>query len=295
MTERIEAMGYGPKSHYKKMVNKLIVRVCLTAFWAAMLISCRTAINFLEPDSPRYSGAFTEKAPVYKDTLTVVSFNVKFSGNINRAISELNTYEPLKNADLILLQEMDNEDTRQIAEALRYNYVYYPASIHPHHDKEFGNAILTKWPITQDAKVMMPFEDSRTKTRRIAVQATLDIGEFQVLAYSTHLATIWSGEEKRKLQEDAILQSVPQQYPYVIIGGDFNTMTGGRLENLDEKFTQHGYIRATKGIGKTVKAWPFKFQADHIFIKGFQRVDSGKIKESDASDHVPIWVTLKRE
>ena len=260
-----------------------------------MLLSCGTAVNYLEPDSPRYSGTFTEKAPVLNDTLTVVSFNIKFSDKINRAKFELNTYEPLKNADIILLQEMDNEHTREIAAALQYNYVYYPASIHPHHEKDFGNAILTKWPITNDKKVILPFEDSRTKTRRIAVAAALNIGEFEVLAYSTHLATIWSGEEKRMLQEDAILKSIPQHYPYVVIGGDFNTLTGGRLENLEEKFSQYGYTRVTEGIGKTVKAWPFKFQTDHIFIKGFQPVDSGTVEESVASDHIPIWVKLKRE
>ena len=273
----------------------MILQVCLTGFCAATLISCSTAVNYLEPFSPRYSGSFTENIPVFNDMLTVVSFNIKFSDKISRAKFELNAYEPIKNADIILLQEMDNEDTRLIAKALRYNYVYYPANIHPHHNKDFGNAVLTKWPITLDKKVILPFEDSRTKTRRIAVVAVIDIGEFEVLVCSTHLATVWSGEEKRMLQADTILKSIPQNYPHVIIGGDFNTLTGGNLENLEEKFTHYGYIRATKGLGKTVKAWPFGFRADHIFSKGFQLVETGKVEESRASDHIPIWVKLIRE
>jgi len=233
--------------------------------------------------------------PVFKGTLTVVSFNIKFSDKIDRAEFELGTCESLKNADIVLLQEMDNVDTRKIAKSLRYNYVCYPAGIHPHEGKDFGNAILTRWPITLDRKVILPFEDSRTKVRRIAVAAVIDTGGNEVLIYNTHLATFWSGEEKRMLQVDAILKSIPQHYSYVIIGGDFNTVTGGSLENLEEKFNRSGYTRDTKGIGKTVKAWPFKFQADHIFSRGFQPLDAGKVVESEASDHYPIWVKLRMD
>ena len=282
-------------SHYGKMAEGWILQVCFMGLCASMLLSCGRAVNYLEPVRPRYSGTFAGKFPLYNEILTVVSFNIKFSDKINRAELELNTYEPLKDADIVLLQEMDNEGARQIADALRYNYVYYPANIHPHHDKDFGNAILTKWPIMLDKKVILPFEDSRTKTRRIAVAAVIAAGECEVLVYSTHLATFWSGEEKSMLQADAILKNIPQHYPYIIIGGDFNTITRGRFENLENKFRHHGYILATEGISKTVKAWPFNFQTDHIFSKGFQTIDAGKAEKSVASDHFPIWVKLKRE
>jgi len=282
-------------SHRERTVERLILQVCLTGLCASTLLSCGKAVNYLDPVRPRYSGTFAEKSPVHIDPLMVVSFNIKFSDKINSAESELNTYEPLKDADIVLLQEMDNTGTRRIAEALQYNYVYYPANIHPNHDKDFGNAILSKWPITQDKKIILPFEDSRTHARRIAVAAFVHAGECKVLVYSTHLATIWSGEEKSMLQADAILKSIPPNYPYVIIGGDFNTLTRGRYENLENKFLHHGYILATAGIGKTVKAWPFRFQADHIFIRGFRPVDAGKVEKSGASDHFPIWVKLIRE
>jgi endonuclease/exonuclease/phosphatase family metal-dependent hydrolase len=162
-------------------------------------------------------------------------------------------------------------------------------------NKDFGNAILSRWRITQDKKVVLPFEDSRTQTKRIAVAAVIEAGGCDVLVYSTHLATFWSGGEKSMLQADAILKSIPQHHPYVIIGGDFNTLTVGRFENLENKFRRYGYILATKGIGKTAKAWPFRFQTDHIFSRGFRPVDAGKVEESGASDHFPIWVRLKRE
>jgi len=33
--------------------------------------------------------------------------------------------------------------------------------------------------------------------------------------------------------------------------------------------------------------------ADHIFTWGFEVVDKGKVKDGRASDHYPIWVTLR--
>jgi hypothetical protein len=95
--------------HREKMVERLILQICLAGLYASVLLSCGKAVNYLDPVRPRYSGTFAEKSIVDNDTLTVVSFNIKFSDKINRAESDLSTYEPLKDADIVLLQEMDNE------------------------------------------------------------------------------------------------------------------------------------------------------------------------------------------
>jgi hypothetical protein len=49
---------------------------------------------------------------------------------VDRAIALLASEPALRGADVLLLQEMNGEATRRIAEALGPWYVYYPAFFH---------------------------------------------------------------------------------------------------------------------------------------------------------------------
>jgi endonuclease/exonuclease/phosphatase family metal-dependent hydrolase len=81
------------------------------------------------------------------DHFKVVNWNIKFGEKIDKAIEAFRDVEALKNADLILLQEMDEDGVKRIAYDLGLNYVYYPASIHDRTGRAFGNAILARWPM----------------------------------------------------------------------------------------------------------------------------------------------------
>src|ERR671911_614716 len=91
--------------------------------------SCAPVLNYLEPDRPRYEGHYA--VPDADPAFRVVTFNVKFARQIERAIRVLREDPALRGADLIALQEMDAEGVERIARALRMDYVYYPAVRHP--------------------------------------------------------------------------------------------------------------------------------------------------------------------
>jgi len=121
---------------------------------------CRAVLNYQSPLGPRYAG-LPASAPggapaVGNHALRVVTYNVQWGRRVERAINVLKTRAPLTDADIVVLQEMDAEGTRRIAEALGMGWVYYPAAVHPKRGSDFGNAILSRWPIVADEKQMLP-------------------------------------------------------------------------------------------------------------------------------------------
>ena len=130
---------------------------------AALLVSllalagCRTGRNYATPEGPRYAGGPAEGSPsgaADTNTLRVVSFNVEFSLHVDSAIALLTSDPALRGADVLLLQEMNEEATKRIAEALGLWYVYYPAIFHFRTNQLFGNAVLSRWPIVEDRKII---------------------------------------------------------------------------------------------------------------------------------------------
>jgi endonuclease/exonuclease/phosphatase family metal-dependent hydrolase len=263
-----------------------LMALCSTAF------SCAPAKNYLDPEGPKFAGQYSGAPRVFDDTLKVVSFNIKFANRIGLATDELFNFSELRQADIILLQEMDEAGTDTIARALACNYVYYPATLHPQSDKNFGNAILAKWPMREKSKILLPHAEMFSGTRRIAVAAVVAVGDFEILTYSVHTATFVQGEEKRFQQAQAILESVPPQYQHVIIGGDFNTLSRTSLYAHDILFRQNHFILASSYMEPTARRWLFETTLDHIFVKGMRVLAAGTARASRASDHLPIWVQL---
>ncbi|MFN2221723.1 MAG: endonuclease/exonuclease/phosphatase family protein, partial [Candidatus Promineifilaceae bacterium] len=99
------------------------------------LIASRSVINYTDPDWPSFEGSYAPKQPTFDGTLKAVTWNIAFAEKTEQAIAELSEMDRSRSADVLMLQEMDEEGTDQIARALGYNYVYYPASIHSHHDR----------------------------------------------------------------------------------------------------------------------------------------------------------------
>ena len=263
------------------------------AFLTLVVWACQPAQNYLDPNGPKFTGQYAPNPPVFKDTLRVVTFNIKYSEKVGRAIQELRTLPDLRNADLLLLQEMDEQGVDQIARALGYNYVYYPATRHPRTGRNFGNAVLSKWPIRTSRKVLLPHAVMGLKTRRIAVYATVRVEGQDLLVGSIHTATIWLPYDQRMAQVDSALRSLPQPVSLAVIGGDFNTLELKSLRDVERLFTRHGLTLATRHVGPTARLGPIARKLDHVFVTGFEVLAAGVVWHSRASDHVPVWVVLR--
>ncbi|MBN2364659.1 MAG: hypothetical protein EH225_00780 [Calditrichaeota bacterium] len=255
------------------------------------LINCESGQNYLSPEGPRFTGKYAVHPKTFDDTLKVASFNIQFSEKIEEAIYTLRNSPDFEETDILLLQEMDETGTEIISKALGYDYVYYPATIHPQSDKNFGNAILSIWPINNTRKILLPHEFYINKTRRIAVAGTVSAGNWQIRVFNVHIATIALSEEKRLAQVDSVMRSISGHHSRIIVGGDFNTIFEKNIKDLDYIFTLSEFIRASKGSGLTIEKGPLDFTVDHIYTKGFHVIENGII-ETEASDHNLVWVKL---
>ncbi|MBF0479568.1 MAG: endonuclease/exonuclease/phosphatase family protein [Candidatus Omnitrophica bacterium] len=272
-----------------KLENLYISLICIFA-----LSGCSVKnylFNYSQPNRPRFAqlNTFTPPSEI-KDTIKVVSYNIKFSRKIELAIQLLTTDPDLKNADILLLQEMDETGAQTIALALKCNYVYYPAVIYPRKGKDFGNAILSKWEMSDDEKIILP-NFSINQRERIAVGATIQIQDKKIRVYCVHLG-VFVKPTDRKMRISRVVDRIPADIKYAVIGGDFNSFTKKDRKEINEAFTKNNFDNSTSGIGWT-HALGKKIQLDHIYTKGFTVVSKGKVINRKPSDHLPVWIEIK--
>src|SRR5438105_15871884 len=94
----------------------------------ATILACHTGIDYPDSGSPRYADSTRAAPPVQRgDTIRVASFNVEFSLEVERATEVLKSARALRDADIVLLQEMTAPAAKFIAGSLGMAYVNYPA------------------------------------------------------------------------------------------------------------------------------------------------------------------------
>jgi endonuclease/exonuclease/phosphatase family metal-dependent hydrolase len=253
----------------------------------AFAAGCTTAHNYLDPAGPRYAGGAGVAVDRPADgPIRVVTFNVEYAKRITEAIAALRA-PPLRGADVLALQEMDAPGVTAIAEALGMNYVYYPASRHPGTGRDFGNAILSPWPIEASRKVLLPGRSRGMHQARAAVMATVRVGDRAVAVYAVHLTSPWGmGGGGRARQADAVIADAEGATGPVIVAGDFNS------SGIGARFSARGFAWPTRKVGHS--AGPFSF--DHIFTRGLrlEGAQSAGVARSGprASDHWPVWAVF---
>ena len=254
-----------------------------------LLASCAPVTNLLSLAGPRFEGHYSPSGslvtPAYSP-IRLVTFNVKFAREIDRAIDVLQG-DSLRAADVVTLQEMDEAGIDRIARALGCNYAYYPASIHPASGNYFGPAVLSRWPIEQSWKLLLPHGGWARGQRRTATAAIVRVRETRLLVYAVHLETpVQISDAERRDQTMAVVADAADYDGPVVIAGDFNS------EGIGGVLTRQGYSWLTKGVGPTV-SW---FSWDHIFVRGLspaRPASSGVVRDiQGASDHHPVWALV---
>ena len=251
--------------------------------------ACRTGRNYPDPGEPRYAGAPSAAvAPVGRgDTLRIVSFNIEYAKETRRAIRILRSFANLRDADIVLLQEMNGPATKMVADSLGMYYVYFPAIFNRIMRRDIGNAVLSRWPIVEDAKLILPSRSRYARTQRVATAASIRIGTRLLRIYSTHFGTPADlGREGRAAQLRAILDDAVR-YPSVVIGGDMNSKDIGLVAR------EAGYVWPTDTIPKSSTLGG---RLDHFFLRGVALPESGGVGTvrvpATISDHNAIWVRV---
>lgn len=268
--------------------------------WQVMRATTRRAPSDAEnygEDGPRFatnpprSDDEDSHAPEHSGTvgeITVASFNIDHGRAVDRAIAVVRDNASLARADILLLQEMEEEGTARMAEALGMSFVYYPAGRHPVTSRHFGNAVLTRGVIINDQKHHLPHLGRVRGTRRIAVSATIRVRRAVVSAFSVHLATVLDASRRAQHEQLAhVIDMADACAGPAIIGGDLNR------RSLAADVERRGYAWMTRDMSATLGP----FAVDHIFVRGAETAAAhaaGVVRDTQgASDHRPVWSTFK--
>lgn len=252
---------------------------------AASLSGCAHARNYTG-DGPRFAGV--HRVPDPDPGFVVATFNVKFSRHPDRVVALFREQEPLRRADVIALQEMREDGVETIARELGYDYVYYPSAVHPASRGNFGNAVLSRWPIVADRKLPLPHRSRWRGLQRAACVAVIEVGARRLQVVSVHLETPFGISRKgRHDQARAIVEDAARSPDPVIVAGDFNSRW------IAEDFERAGFRWATRRVGGTFR-W---FEWDHVFVRGLPvplEPRSGLVRDTHgASDHRPVWAEIE--
>lgn len=264
----------------------------LTLATAVSATACATR-NFTDPYGPRYTGTHGSGPLTPREwPFRIVSFNIKFGREIDRAVALLQRHAGLQQPDVLLLQEMDRSGVERLAAALHLNYVYFPSSIHPWSDREFGTAVLSPWSFEQTEKLVLPHQSFVTNVRRAATSALVRRGDQRLRVISVHLPAPGSINDDQRLEQvQRLADSVALASDPVVIGGDFNARRVGSW------FTQRGFTWLTRSLPGTMRAFGRWWSYDHLFARGLEPAAdgwpaAGVVDPGGASDHRAVWVRV---
>lgn len=227
------------------------------------------------------------------DSIRVVSWNIQFGVNVEAATRELAEYPAMQDADIILLQEMDEVGTAAMAASLSLNWVYAAPGVHKQSGRNFGNAVLSPWPLGTPDVVRLPYKSAVNGQVRVLVHTDVTVCGMSIDVGSVHTEVPSLSSPKRLRQFDQIgLAASSWPNRRLVIGGDFNTITKRGVRAVAERMAAVGAERVTEGVGPTLRRRGQEFALDHVFARGLRRIDAGVVHGTTASDHRPLWVML---
>jgi endonuclease/exonuclease/phosphatase family metal-dependent hydrolase len=263
------------------------IRMACAAAALAGMLGCATARNYSDPSGPITVGS-QPAGHRARDEVKVVTFNIKFGERVDRAADLLSRPGPLQGADILVLQEMDGTGTEALSGALGLSYVYVPSAIHPSTHRNFGVAILSRWPLEDPRKVPLPHQHRFRKLRRAAAAATVltPLGPLRV--YAVHFETTAGARGRSRRDQARTILSDAMNWPGpIVVAGDFN----GR--SPAEEIAKAGFLWLTRRVHESALFYDF----DHILVRGFCAAGNPPAAkapdETRVSDHRPVWSVLR--
>jgi endonuclease/exonuclease/phosphatase family metal-dependent hydrolase len=244
-------------------------------------------------------------------TLKFLQWNVWFKENIDHIVTEIKHSQ----ADIITAQEFildsryQTDTAAYLAEQLGFNYFYYSAAIWDNRpEKEAqGNAIFSKFPILNTHHVFLRPAKHNPKNAfeegRVYLEATLEIGEQELVVGTTHLTFTPQFEITPPRQQEAenllkIFQTKKSRY---IFGADLNALPTSSIVKEIEKLLVHAgptYQENTfanqpfnyRGI---VKIPDLSCRLDYVFATPDIKIKNTQTLTTPYSDHLPILAEIE--
>ncbi len=232
--------------------------------------------------------------------IRIVSWNIhKGIGGVDRQYRPQRVVDVLLGveADILLLQEVSDalprakyhEQASMLAESLALKHVVY-APEHRFKRGGYGNAILSRWPLTHIEHVNLTM-GNRKKRGAITARTRATTAEASRTVVISNLHLGLAGTERaaqlRRFLATAPFSGTASRTP-VVLGGDLNDLWG----TLGPRFLIPGGFRRAGALANTFPAWLPLRPLDGIFVRGDVDVIRCMTRQSrlarTASDHLPL-------
>ncbi|HWK52065.1 MAG TPA: endonuclease/exonuclease/phosphatase family protein [Steroidobacter sp.] len=231
--------------------------------------------------------------------ISIGSYNIHSCVGLDRRRSPARIADVLKelNCDIYALQEVDNEpgddeDSKQLeylSEAM--DMAAIPGLRIVRHSGEYGNALLTRFPVVSVHRHDLSF--GKWLEPRGAIDVELDVGGRALRIIATHLGLSRAERRFQWRQLLAAIAASPPEHPTVVLG------------DMNEWFPHAGTLRdAHKILGEALAPpefpsfWPF-LALTRIWVRPVQAIVAVKVHNTAlakrASDHLPLRAEIDVE
>ena len=228
--------------------------------------------------------------------LKIVSWNLHYgvtpglTGGPAVDLAATADYIRAQDADVVLVQEVERgwilaggTDTLQyLADSLHMQWVYSPA-----HDRQFGNAILSRYPITDSEMIRLPY--GAGPQGRSAIVGTVTTSKGPIQFVSVHLQH--KDDDATRVSEVEALLAALKPVPSRVVAGDFNDTPDSRAVAL---MLAAGYTSAQDSLfheQNTYVGSDFNARIDYQFLEGVKGTGFA-IGDSGRSDHLNLALTV---
>ncbi|HEY0546934.1 MAG TPA: endonuclease/exonuclease/phosphatase family protein [Pyrinomonadaceae bacterium] len=244
------------------------------------------------------------------DEIKLISYNMRWRGgdDLRALIKLLKEDKELGGAAVIGLQEVDRDKERTnhtntarlMAEELGMNYAWAappppPTSAGKERvEEETGVAILSLYPLTDVARIVLPNEGPKGR-KRVALGATVHLGGKTLRVYSVHAETRISNEKKIEQLAAVIddLQTHHAQIKNAVILGDFNTLMPKDIKGTVRLFAGRGFQTPFSIDDPTWKTFVIELKLDWMWLRGLDVKTFGIDRQVSLSDHWPLWAVVR--
>lgn len=276
------------------MIKSIKIRFAYFFIFPLIFLSCSGA----ETSSSNDNAEEKEEEEVVVTSIKVMTYNIHHANppskpdviDLNAIVSVIEAQDP----DLVALQEVDNNTERSgegnqaemIAEKLGM-YVYFAKAL-DYEGGEYGNAILSKFPLKNSKSQNLPIEPGSNAENRVMASASLELPDgTEIVFASTHL-DYKADSPSRILQIEKIIEISEENTIPMILAGDFNDSPGSETINL----LDNAFSLSCRSCPPTI---PVNEPTRAIDFIAFNHPD-GKFKakshhvidETYASDHLPV-------
>jgi endonuclease/exonuclease/phosphatase family metal-dependent hydrolase len=225
---------------------------------------------------------------IQKEELVVMTYNIRHAKGLDGQVKLDRVVEVLQreDADIIALQEVDRynprshfkDQVKHLAEALNMHYSFAPTLRLTW--MEYGNAVLSRYPVVSSSWVPLPGKGEP----RIMMTTTLSIQGMELDIVNVHLGV---KTKERESQFLTLHREIKERHRPTILLGDFNMgLEEPAMRSLQGTLYTYPLDESTGG---TVLGGG---QIDHIFANFPMVPERIYSIDNDASDHKPVLAEL---